>query len=910
MPEPGYRSGDLTDFELELLRRQGLVSMPQQPQQEGGGLLGTVMDSLSARDPEGGWRVPPALQLAAKTAGNPIGAAADVLPGMLSGVAEDYGDMAKQWNDRVTGRVPVMDPTTGRVTPESATLAGRMAVEVGGVGTGANMARRAATGAKGMDNAVGIFAGQTAANADLAALARAEVLERQGVDPRKIWSETGWARFPDGEWRWETDDSKLKLLSRDEMKANVSDMGDKAKELTSWAGKKKREAKRQPDFFPGLLDQDIDRAYKQSDQIKQELGDPYGPKAFHDRPTNINKFSDKSKSIPERLGGQRLKHAVTPNEFNDAYKDVADNLKLSTNVSQNIMGRSTLGALLPTEGMVILNSRLQGLNDRQLETLIHELQHVAQEKEGFATGFSSKEVWTTDNPLIVEARNQELLREMGVASIDDYKEVTKSLNPASRNWTEADWQEDYKGAVQDALLAGENLPDKVKRDIAFNIYERILGEAEARLAGDRANMGPLERRASYPVDELGKDVGVTADKLIPYKDDKYGLQLSEGGLLGGARLREENLGPRNKKRSTIKEPERVAFPGIYDRPDEIARKAAERVAPEDPALKEVFGVTRDELYEMGQGRVGNVEAQLPKNATSGKNANAERIMTPKNTQRMLDTLSEAGKYPGLQRGMDAWYVMDPLYQEYVRLYGPEKAYDEFMRFNTFTGMSSPGSDVLTEINRGTAANYLHRNDRFDDFERYGGKAGNGPSDMADIKGHPYHSTSHAGPMRRYIKSGDLSDMTTTKVPLYIQSNTNPVAYQSNRPVGDAHFVRGIGLSDARTAAGYGESIKNTELATIAPWWKKKIADELGITPVEAQARSWGTFGHATGVDTPIGAPKLELLAIRIKEAAKRYNISIEEARDLVLKGGGYASVGGGLLGVTAMDGSEERDRLY
>ena len=39
----------------------------------------------------------------------------------------------------------------------------------------------------------------------------------------------------------------------------------------------------------------------------------------------------------------------------------------------------------------------------------------------------------------------------------------------------------------------------------------------------------------------------------------------------------------------------------------IAREAAARVAPEHPALKELFGVTRDDLYEIsGRGtRKGN-----------------------------------------------------------------------------------------------------------------------------------------------------------------------------------------------------------------------------------------------------------------------------------------------------------------
>ena len=62
----------------------------------------------------------------------------------------------------------------------------------------------------------------------------------------------------------------------------------------------------------------------------------------------------------------------------------------------------------------------------------------------------------------------------------------------------------------------------------------------------------------------------------------------------------------NKKLQTVKDPERMAYPGIYGNPAEIAAMAASRVAPEDPALKQLFGVTREDLYQMGKGLKGNL----------------------------------------------------------------------------------------------------------------------------------------------------------------------------------------------------------------------------------------------------------------------------------------------------------------
>jgi hypothetical protein len=46
-----------------------------------------------------------------------------------------------------------------------------------------------------------IFAGVNAKTADTVALAKAEEMTSAGVDPRKVWSETGWFKGADGKWR-------------------------------------------------------------------------------------------------------------------------------------------------------------------------------------------------------------------------------------------------------------------------------------------------------------------------------------------------------------------------------------------------------------------------------------------------------------------------------------------------------------------------------------------------------------------------------------------------------------------------------------------------------------------------------------------------------------------------------------
>jgi hypothetical protein len=359
-------------------------------------------------------------------------------------------------------------------------------------------------------------------------------------------------------------------------------------------------------------------------------------------------------------------------------------------------------------------------------------------------------------------------------------------------------------------------------------------------------------------------------------------------------------------KQTVDNPQRMAFPGIYKRPDEIAQEASQMVAPENPMLKRLFGVTRDDLYEMSRSRTGNIEPVLPGAAANPKgSAAAESVMNRRNENRLLNTLGEAEKHPDLYKGMVGWYVMDPAFQRLKQLVGEEEAIRQYSRFNNLSGMASPGSDVLTEFNRGTAANWLANEGRFDDFLKYGGmpaaaRTGSFPDDMRAVMGHPYHKTAQATPMQKYLAKGEL-EMSSPKVPMYIQASGVPeTGFQTRMPVGDAHWSRAVGLGDTRTNQAFGASVSNPEMSQLGPWWRDRIAAKAGLDSVPAQALAWGTFAKQTGVDTPVGAPKLELLSQQIEKAAKRMNVSPETARDLILTGKAHAGfVDPALLGTLA-----------
>jgi len=355
-----------------------------------------------------------------------------------------------------------------------------------------------------------------------------------------------------------------------------------------------------------------------------------------------------------------------------------------------------------------------------------------------------------------------------------------------------------------------------------------------------------------------------------------------------------------KIKQTVTDPQRIAFPGIYQRPDVIAAEAASRVAPESPNLKNIFGVTREDLFQMGKGREGNLPGELPGATANPRGSKAAAgVMNKKNEQRIIDAMAEAEKYPALVQGMDPWYVMDPVFQRMVKLLGKERAIIEYQRLNTLMGMASPGSEVLTEIPRGTAANMLYKQGRFPEFVEHLGKPASQrstvPKDIVNVPGHMYHKTAQAIPMEQYLETGALQ-MDSPKVPMYIEASGVPeTGFQTRTPVGDAHWSRAVGLADTRGARMLkgkpvipGASVSTPEMQALAPWWQQNIAAQLGLESVPAQARAWGTFSGQTGVTTPIGAPKIELLADKIAETSRRLGISLEQARDRVLMGEAYA----------------------
>ena len=398
--------------------------------------------------------------------------------------------------------------------------------------------------------------------------------------------------------------------------------------------------------------------------------------------------------------------------------------------------------------------------------------------------------------------------------------------------------------------------------------------------------------------EMGMNPGETVDALSSLVREKLKTPEGIGYLIGMAALGKG--GPKELGgRQTVRNPLRNVKPRVYGSPEEVLASAEKKFIPENPLLKQVWGVTRDDLYELSL-RKGNQPGVIPKGSKKPQVIeHAENVKTLENANRIkasIELLRE--KRPDMYRAFHAWYVNDPEFRRLVELVGPDQAAARYTRTNLLTAMESPGMNVPHEIARGTAANMMAEQGRMGEwFERGGMEAA--IRGVPDLKTVPGRTDWKSIAKRQALVAAMIKDGTLTPELIgALAHKTGPYAHASGVPetgfqtdlfVGDAHKVRSMGLADTRPHSKMNpkRSITKPELQSLAPWHRQVMGD-IGIEAIPGQAIEWNLYSGPTGVKSPVGPGKLELKAIQIAKTAERKGISLEEARDNVLLGKDYA----------------------
>lgn len=232
----------------------------------------------------------------------------------------------------------------------------------------------------------GIFAGINALTADKDALAKAQTMIAQGVDPEDVWKETGWGRGADGKWRFEIDDSKAKIRdyqftprdayeqARIDAFINESElMRDRAASMKQYAGMTKTQLKEEykrtgDEIINAALSGDIQKAKKLSE----------------DR----NGLDSLLSQMSNRQYGS-LSSFMAHGDLGKAYPEV---YKIHTRISPDDVGTANAhyNRGSDTQGEQIVMAK-KPFFDSDKSTMLHELQHAIQQREGFARGGSPKQ---------------------------------------------------------------------------------------------------------------------------------------------------------------------------------------------------------------------------------------------------------------------------------------------------------------------------------------------------------------------------------------------------------------------------------------------------------------------------------------------------------------------------------------
>ena len=339
------------------------------------------------------------------------------------------------------------------------------------------------------------YAGESAWNADYAALNVAQEMEQEGADAETIREDTGWFRGMDGRWRFEIDDSD----------STYSRYGD--------ASMRRRNAD-----------------YVEYQNLMEKL--LYG---------QLTPEEEKRIAALDDLWGRELGRLSALVDSGNAYlNQLLDHEKLyseypklrKTRVIFEELSRGNKGSYNPASNTITLNSNLRDDAAEARSTLLHEVQHAIQAIEGFTSG-ASVEYWANRNYQEHEETAGELAKlrdsarelrdELEIArkkaGYDEFVDRAYEAAEAGEiTWDEADERinefersnrslESLNNAIDEIYRKIDRI-DKSYRDPA-ELYRNTAGEIEARDVQSRRDLNREERRNKAP--NLGDEDTVFAE---------------------------------------------------------------------------------------------------------------------------------------------------------------------------------------------------------------------------------------------------------------------------------------------------------------------------------------------------------------------------------------------------------------
>ena len=398
------------------------------------------------------------------------------------------------------------------------------------------------------------LAGEASETADLSMLNRAKQLLAAGEDSETIRKETGWFIGYDNQWRYEIDDSAATLVEKPVFESHsTEDGGYRTAKLGDIMHHEKLYA-----AYPFLKDITF---------ILQETNTGVDGSAFAEDGQIVldqRLFTRTSKEYQKYLQNRqpeikRIEQTPEYQEYNRFYTDESLQETLSAEewlaqeeAARNKFFASELGKKYHELmwGKPNVATTEIGWSDKAKFVLMHEVQHLIQAHEGFATG-SSDTYWY--NRLLKQYRGEassvrEKFLKLRIEAAPELRQAmydmedtlnrldvsTSSIARAYDNAAKYAKNDNQRDILWDYTQAYSKLADFYKngRKYADDMYRNTAGEIEARDVSSRLEMTAeqrletrpdIDRKRVYFSDRLGETANRIERGIEPSENMRYAL---------------------------------------------------------------------------------------------------------------------------------------------------------------------------------------------------------------------------------------------------------------------------------------------------------------------------------------------------------------------------------------------------
>lgn len=324
-------------------------------------------------------------------------------------------------------------------------------------------------------NPVGMFIGPASRlwNKDMAF--EAQKMLKRGATPQEVWQQTGTAKAPDGQMRQEISDIGSEFQTTEMMRGRAKTLRDQIAENKD----RLAASNAYPDLFPTAL--------------------KAAQKGLRQENKNMKGLVDELQA-PERFG-QRADLAFKHDRLYEAYPELR-NIKVRQDRDQpGFLGSMSKDG---TEMDVYKRALADGA-DQTRSTSLHEFQHGVQELEDFGRGGSVGMI--------------KRIKQEADFKIQDLNDQLKKANYDAGDFSKpAEFRDEAAQRYLDLLDERQKMVNLSQMD-AFDAYQALTGEAEARLTQTRRNLTDDQRRQYFPF-ELGDN-----------QKNPYGLDVAPNALL-------------------------------------------------------------------------------------------------------------------------------------------------------------------------------------------------------------------------------------------------------------------------------------------------------------------------------------------------------------------------------------------